>query len=176
MGGGRRDLLEQLQPFRRNAVLELSKTGDVASRSGHAFDDTEANRVDRLRKHERDLAARLRERHDRDTRGGEDHVWLERNQFCRVGAKTFGISIAPTEVDPQVSTHRPAQFPQTLRKHLSTTPHLGVVSTGVREYADAPHAFLSARRNRPRRRAPEQRDELAAPDHSITSSARASRL
>ena len=79
MGGGRRDLLEQLQPFRRNAVLELSKAGDVASRSGQAFDDTEANWVDRLRKYDRDPAARLQERHDRDTGGGEDHVGLERN-------------------------------------------------------------------------------------------------
>ena len=44
-------------------------------------------------------------------------------------------------------------------------------------HADAPHplALLRARRKRPRRRAAEQRDELAA-FHSITSSARASRL
>ena len=44
------------------------------------------------------------------------------------------------------------------------------------EHADAPHplALLRARRERPRRRrAAEQRDELA-PLHSITSSARAS--
>ena len=46
------------------------------------------------------------------------------------------------------------------------------------EHADAPHplALLRARRERPRgRRAAEQRDELA-PLHSITSSARASRV
>jgi hypothetical protein len=48
MRGGRRDLLEQLQPFRRNAVFELGKAGDVASRPGQAFDDTEADRVDRI--------------------------------------------------------------------------------------------------------------------------------
>src|SRR5262249_19011159 len=43
------------------------------------------------------------------------------------------------------------------------------------KYADGPHALalLRARRERPRRRAAEQRDELA-PLHSITSSARAS--
>src|SRR5262245_29663219 len=35
--------------------------------------------------------------------------------------------------------------------------------------------LLRPRRERPRRRAAEQRDELATPDHSITSSARASR-
>src|SRR5262245_22513111 len=45
------------------------------------------------------------------------------------------------------------------------------------EHADAPHALarLRACPNRPRRsRAAEQHDELAAPDHSITSSAVAS--
>src|SRR5262249_46080705 len=43
------------------------------------------------------------------------------------------------------------------------------------QYTNAPHAIgrLRARRQRPRRRAAEQRDELA-PLHSITSSARAS--
>jgi hypothetical protein len=45
------------------------------------------------------------------------------------------------------------------------------------QHADPPHplALLRARRERPScRRAAEQRDELAAPHHSITSSARAS--
>src|SRR5262249_14387697 len=48
--------------------------------------------------------------------------------------------------------------------------------TPVHEHADASHslALLRARRQRPRRcRAAEQRDELAPPHHSMTSSARA---
>jgi hypothetical protein len=47
------------------------------------------------------------------------------------------------------------------------------------ENADTPHSvgLLRARRDRPRRRGTaEQRDELAAGAHSITSSARASRV
>jgi len=45
-------------------------------------------------------------------------------------------------------------------------------------HADAPHplALLRARRERPRSRAAEQRDELAATAHSITSSASESKL
>src|SRR5262249_59733055 len=49
---------------------------------------------------------------------------------------------------------------------------------GAQEDADVPHAFglLRARCERPRGcRAPEKRDELAAP-HSMTSSARATRV
>jgi hypothetical protein len=48
-----------------------------------------------------------------------------------------------------------------------------LASLASRAHADAPDPLwlLRARRERPRRRAGEQRDELAAP-HSITSSAR----
>src|SRR5262245_46709701 len=46
------------------------------------------------------------------------------------------------------------------------------------EHANAPHslALLRPRRQRPSRRTAKQRDELAAPDHSITSSALASNV
>jgi hypothetical protein len=42
------------------------------------------------------------------------------------------------------------------------------------KHADASHALVSTRRDRPRRRAAEERDELASSNHSITSSAIAS--
>src|SRR3977135_4744621 len=50
-----------------------------------------------------------------------------------------------------------------------------VVRVGIHQHADATHALgrLCARGERPRRRAAEQRDELSAVDHSITSAARA---
>src|SRR5215468_8221511 len=85
-----------------------------------------------------------------------------------MGAKTFGIAVAPAVVDLQISTDRPAQFLQALRKRRGATLHLGVVGTRIREYADAPHAFLRPHRERPRsvrcRRAAKERDELA-PSH-----------
>src|SRR5262249_10503085 len=50
-----------------------------------------------------------------------------------------------------------------------------IVRAPIHEHADAPHplALLRTRRDRPRRRAAEQSDELAPGAHSITSSARA---
>src|SRR5262245_33772556 len=52
---------------------------------------------------------------------------------------------------------------------------LRIVLSDIHEHADAPHALalLRARGERPRGRAAEQRDEVAAP-HSMTSSAQAS--
>src|SRR5262249_1756955 len=63
-----------------------------------------------------------------------------------------------------ISADRPTQLLQALNKRRCTTLHLGVIGTGIREHADAPHplALLRARRKRPRNpRAGEQRDELA---------------
>src|SRR5262249_40639525 len=50
----------------------------------------------------------------------------------------------------------------------------GIVFFAPDEHADAPHAvaLLRSRRERPCRRATEERVELAPPNHSITSSAR----
>jgi hypothetical protein len=47
--------------------------------------------------------------------------------------------------------------------------------SGPAQHADAPHtvALLRSRRERPSRRAAEERDELAPSDHSITSVAMA---
>jgi len=124
--------------------------------------------------------ARLEERHDRHAGRGQHDVRLKRYQLHRIGAETFGIAIAPSEIDLQISADRPTQLLQAPNKGRSATVHLGVVGTGIREHADAPHPFalLRARRERPRRRgAAEQRDELAPlhlRSHSITSSARAS--
>ena len=53
----------------------------------------------------------------------------------------------------------------------------GSLAARAHEHADAPHplGLLRARRQRPRRRAADERDELAPP-HSITSSARATKV
>src|SRR5215468_6963292 len=56
-----------------------------------------------------------------------------------------------------------------------TALSFGIVHSYVHKHADAAHplALLRPRCQRPSRRSAEQRDELAPPDHSITSSARA---
>src|SRR5262245_34428038 len=76
---------------------------------------------------------------------------------------------------------RPSIHPKFL-KSLLERRHAGLSFPIVgrsHQQPDPPHALalLRARRQRPRsRRAAEQRDELAASDHSITSSARVSKV
>src|SRR5262249_51823222 len=103
-------------------------------------------------------------------------IRFEREQFSRLSAVALGIALAPTIVDPHVTTDGPAKFLQPLNKRRK--PRLGfrIVGSHIHEHADTPHplGLLGAGREWPRRRAAEQRDELAPPHHSMTSSARAS--
>src|SRR5262249_10934359 len=91
-----------------------------------------------------------------------------------LGANAFGVICAPTIVDPHVAAVSPAQLLELLQKRTDPCHSFRIVRGQRGQHADAPHslALLRPRRERPRRRrAAEQRDELA-PFHSITSSAR----
>src|SRR5262249_11857362 len=68
----------------------------------------------------------------------------------------------------------PAQLLQPLMESCEARLSFSIIGDGIHEHADPAHLrLLRARRERPRRRAAEQRYELAS-FHSITSSARAS--
>ena len=87
------------------------------------------------------------------------------------------LALAPEIIDPQIAAVGPAQLLQRLQKRCRTVLRVRIVGVDAGDHADAPHALLRARGERPRngrrRRAAKHRDELAPP-HSITSSARAS--
>src|SRR5262245_3945018 len=90
----------------------------------------------------------------------------------------FVISGGPTNLDLRIAAVCPTQLLQCLPERRNAGLAFGIVCGYGHKNTDPPHAItlLRPRRHRPRRRrAAEQRDELAASDHSITSSARASR-
>src|SRR5262249_43635668 len=81
----------------------------------------------------------------------------------------------PAILDRDVATVDPAEFAQSL--HKCGGPFASGRTRAPAQETDGRHfaRLLRPRRDRPRRhRSAEQRDELAASDHSITSSARAS--
>jgi hypothetical protein len=85
-----------------------------------------------------------------------------RIRSCKASLNVDGAAIHPTKAGEPL-----AKFGKLAITFL-------VVFGRFLQHADPPHAFsrqLRARRDRPPRRAAEQRDELASPDHSITSSA-----
>src|SRR5215467_11711379 len=89
------------------------------------------------------------------------------------------ITLRPAIIDLDITALDPAEFTEGLLKRLYACLPFGVVGNR-HKYPEPSHPFgLRARRERPRRRAAEQRDEHATfhlRDHSITSSARASKV
>src|SRR5262249_33571758 len=93
-----------------------------------------------------------------------------------MGLHLGGIGVRIAIFDQDVAAGRPSELPEPLPEILKITLCAGIAGGDPRQSRDPPHPLLlRARRERPRgRRAAEQRDELAAFHHSITSSARAS--
>src|SRR5215471_394886 len=107
---------------------------------------------------------------------GYDHVRRERRQLCCVPANFIGFGRGPARVDLHVAADAPAGLLETLQERAEAGLKFPIVRSRGQENANEAHllALLRPRRNRPsRRRAAEQRDELAA-RHSITSPAMAS--
>jgi hypothetical protein len=96
----------------------------------------------------------------------QEDVGCERDQFCRVSVNIAGIG--PAGFDPQVAALAPSQLAERLCERREPGLSLGIASDEIQEHADAPHALalLRARHEGPkkrrRRRAAEQRYELAA--------------
>src|SRR5262249_33786112 len=107
-----------------------------------------------------------------------DDFWFQADKLFGEGRDTLGIPSAPAMIDLKIAPVHPAQFAQPLVQRRSHRLRFHIALTDVRKHAEAAHllALLRSYANRPRRRATEQCDELAAPDHSITSSARASSI
>src|SRR5262245_5713550 len=102
----------------------------------------------------------------------QNDVRSKRGQFRRVSANVAFIGGSPAGVDPHIATDAPAQLLQPLQERPNAGLKFHIVRSGGQDYADEPHplGLLRARRQRPRRRRAEQRDEVAPPHQSITSS------
>src|SRR5262245_33094179 len=123
-------------------------------------------------------------KHSRGSGGAarKNEVRLKGGKFLRESFAQFDISCRPANVDFAVAALHPPELPKPLPKRRDRGLPFLVALSGERQDTDPAHPFglLRPRRQRPcrsRRRAAEQRDELAAlqrRDHSITSSASAS--
>src|SRR5262252_2171052 len=146
---------------------------------GQAIDDTGADRISDGREHDGECAADILQRRHGQGAAGQDDVRAERDQSRSLFYSLVGVVLGPASVDPHIAANIPAQFLQALVECCKSILTFRVVGSPVHEDTDPPKTFgrLRARRERQRRRrAAEQRDERAALNHSMTSSARASKL
>src|SRR5262245_14553281 len=148
----------------------------MAAGPRHVIDKAKADRIGNYREHDWYGAGRLLQRRHAAGRC-QDDVGREPHQFLRILAIAVNLARSPTEVDSQVAAHRPTELLQPLQERCEASLVVGIVRIPRHEHTNPPHplALLRPCRQRPsRRRAAEKADELASPDHSITSSARAS--
>src|SRR5258707_257712 len=102
----------------------------------------------------------------------EDHIGLQRDQFFRDYLR-LRPGWRKASVDADIAAFRPSTLFQPLPECREASLRFRIVLGEPHRHADPPHALglLCAYRERPRGRAAEQSDEVAAP-HSITLSAR----
>src|SRR5262249_42760041 len=116
----------------------------------------------------------LLQRARREVPDAKEHIGCGHHQYCRPRSQLVGRSVEAARHEREVPAFDEVGQPQ-LVKEREVLP---LLPSALRQDAQAIGAagLLRARRQRPADCcAAEQRDELAAPHHSITSSARASK-
>jgi hypothetical protein len=100
---------------------------------------------------------------------------LEINQLLREHPQPVSVASGPTNLHPHVAAIGPTQFRKPLHETGKEGLYLRIAFVPRHEHADPPHpvGLLRSRGERPCSRAAEHHDEIAPPNHSITSSARA---
>jgi hypothetical protein len=121
------------------------------------------NRFVNNRKHDRHCAGYLLKHECPRSARGHDRVRGEVQEFRSKDPCPFSVKGAPPIVDCQIATNVPPQFFHALPKRNRLGLRRWIALRESVQPANAPHVVggLTARRQRPRRSAAEQRDELA---------------
>src|SRR5262249_28569973 len=165
---------QQSYPFAGDHIFESDKARRIAAGLGETRYKTSGNRVEDLHEDDRYRPGLLQQRRQNRRAGGKNDVRRERDQFGGIFADPHRVARGPTDVDLQVATLAPTELLKSLAKCCQSAQRLLVIVSPRQQHADPARAFagLRSRRERPRCRAAEQRDERAALHHSIISSAR----
>src|SRR5262249_35243418 len=153
----------------------VRESGEDSPGVRHAGDQAAAERVGNGNEHDRNAARFQLQRLRHPRAGSEDHIRSRAHELRSNRPQTRGRQRAPVFLDANIAAVDPAELLERFAKCRAACTRLRLVGKCIREVNEAWYAarLLRARRERTRRRAAEQRDELA-PLHSITSSARAS--
>src|SRR5262249_10729092 len=166
-------LFEQLQAFRCKLFTKIRQSSHIPARPRKGLDQLHTHRVGNGHEYDWDFCGGIPQK---GCPGGGHHqdIDIEGDEFGRHGPEALGLLVGETVFEDDVATVDVAELGEAFDYGFDIRRFLFTASR-MPEKADTrnPSALLRARRERPRRRAAEQRDEFASP-HSITSSARAS--
>ncbi len=158
---GRRgdQLVQQLQPLGPQLHVQRGHAGEVAAGSVQAGDKSSRDRIATGLEDDRNRRGRCLGRRYRWAIRG-NHGDLTANQIGRQCRQSIVLAIRPAKFDRHVVALDIARFAQAFPERAYKTRVL-VRRSAVEEADNRQGRLLSARRERPRGRAAEQRDELA---------------
>src|SRR5262249_34216736 len=111
-----RDLLKKFWPFHAQTVVELNKTGRVATRPRHCFDEARAHRVRDLCKHDWYGSRGLQQRSHRIIAAHNDRVGRKSEQLGRILENNRACPAAPGASHPYFFPFTPTNFLKKLKK------------------------------------------------------------
>src|SRR5262249_29585127 len=163
--------MQHLESLGRKIASRNARASSVAARPIEALDQATSHRIDADDEHDWDRW-RCSFGYTRRNAVGDDHVHLAAHQIGRQFGQPINVTSGPAPFDRNRLPLDVTGPLQAVAKCCNEM--LGTLERCATKKSDHRHRrLLRARRERPRRRAAEQRDEVAS-SHSITSSARAS--
>ena len=163
-------LADELQSLAAERAVELGHSRRVAARLVEARDHAELDRIGAHHEHDGNRRGGGFGRERRRQRACEDDRGPAAHEFDRLPRQAIVVALRPAVFDRDVCAVDISRVTQGLAQRGQT--RRVVVPRLAAEISDHRHRrLLRARRERPRHRAAEKRNELA-PLHSITSSAR----
>src|SRR5215472_1058571 len=173
--GCRKQLVQEAKLLRLKLLSRAGETGNVLGWPIEACDKSDLDRVQGGAEDDWDARGqRLGGKRPERVSGCGNHVHLAMNESGCQFRHATAIVLAPAELDHEIPALDEAGFAQALAE---SGRDIAAARRGIR--AQKPH-YRRSRLLRPRRQRPccrptaEKRDELAASNHSITSSARPS--
>ncbi len=162
-GAGGHQLAQDLEALRRELGGDVEHAGHVAAWPIEAGDEPRRHRVRTAGEDDRDgCGRRLRGDRGDGPAAGRDDRDLAADQVDGERGKLIVAPVRPAVVDRHIAAFDEAGFAQALPERRHELPRL--VGEPAVEESDHRHVtLLGARRERPRRRAAEQADELAPP-------------
>src|SRR5262249_37153226 len=169
----RGNLLEQLQPLAGHRRLHSSEAGYIAAWPRQTRDEATADWIDYVRENDGDSPRLLHHRQSSWCVLRKNEVGRQRDELLREPLPRLRIGRRPTRVDSDVSALHPPELLESVAERCDPGLSFLIARVVRHQHADPPHPIgLRARRERPRGRTADKRDECAAV-HSITSSAAA---
>ena len=109
-------MLEYLKPLPTHRELEISEAGCIAAGRRQTCHEPTADRIGDDGKHDRYRARLLTQHSHRRRAACHDHVWLERDQFLRIGLGAIDTVAQPAIIDLDIATFRPTEMLELLHE------------------------------------------------------------